>query len=154
MKIFGNVTLSSLLVWIWRGQRLGIASAIKKSRSIMIKRLEMRVVESNTTARYFCVKKYILSTLTQVFPQIDWDLLGAYFLSRVAQHGKCCADELCASARTVCETCFEPQMAIPIVSKPDGVAQQAYAGTFKRLDAERSWQVDADRSIRQKWSCQ
>ena len=131
---------------------LGVASAIKMSRSIMIKGLEALVVESYTTARSFGVEEHVLPTLKETFPQIDWDQQGAYFFSRVAQHGKRRAEELREAARTVIETGFEPLMATAIASKQDWVAQQARAGVFEGLDAKSPWQAYADRLIAQKRS--
>ena len=133
---------------------LGVASAIKMSRSIMIKGLEALVVESYTTARFFGVEEHVLPTLKETFPQIDWDLQGAYFFNRVAQHGKRRAEELREAARTVSETGFDPLMATAIASKQDWVAQQAQAGAFEGLDAKSPWQAYADRLIGQKRSSQ
>ncbi|BEP39284.1 DUF1932 domain-containing protein (plasmid) [Variovorax sp. V59] len=128
-------------------ERLGVASAIKMSRSIMIKGLEALVIESYTTARRYGVEAHVLPTLAETFPQIDWERQGAYFFSRVVQHGKRRAEEMREAAQTVRETGFEPLMAAAIAAKQDWVAQQARTGRFDGLDASSPWQDYADRLI-------
>ena len=128
-------------------ERLGVASAIKMSRSIMIKGLEALVIESYTTARRYGVEAHVLPTLAETFPQIDWERQGAYFFSRVVQHGKRRAEEMREAAQTVRETGFEPFMAAAIAAKQDWVAQQAHTGLFEGLDAKSPWQDYADRLI-------
>ena len=127
--------------------RLGIASAIKMSRSIMIKGLEALVIESYATARRYGVEEHVLPTLRETFPQIDWDRQGAYFFSRVVQHGKRRAEEMREAAQTVREAGFEPLMASAIAAKQDWVATQARDGLFDGIDASSDWQAYADRLI-------
>ncbi|MGJ7495412.1 DUF1932 domain-containing protein [Variovorax sp. RT4R15] len=129
--------------------QLGVASAIKMSRSIMIKGLEALVIESYTTARRYGVEAHVLPTLQETFPQIDWQQQGAYFFSRVVHHGKRRAEEMREAARTVREAGFEPVMATAIADKQDGVARQARAGLFDGLDGQSPWQAYADRLIAQ-----
>ena len=127
--------------------RLGIASAIKMSRSIMIKGLEALVVESYTNARRYGVEDHVLPTLKETFPQIDWDAQGAYFFSRVVQHGKRRAEEMRESANTVQEGGFAPLMASAIAEKQDWVAGLAREGLFDGIGAKAPWQAYADRLI-------
>lgn len=126
---------------------LGVASAIKMSRSIMIKGLEALVIESFTTARHYGVEAQVLATLKETFPQIDWPRQGAYFFSRVVQHGKRRAEEMRESAQTVREAGFEPLMTAGIASKQDWVARLASTGLFDGLDGKSAWEDYADRLI-------
>jgi 3-hydroxyisobutyrate dehydrogenase-like beta-hydroxyacid dehydrogenase len=130
-------------------EKLGVASAIKMSRSIMIKGLEALVIESYTNARAYGVEDYVLPTLVETFPQIDWDKQGAYFFSRVAQHGKRRAEEMRESAQTVKEAGFEPLMTSSIADKHDWVARMASQGVFKGIQKDARWQEYADRLIAQ-----
>lgn len=127
--------------------RLGVASAIKMSRSVMIKGLEALVIESYTTARRYGVEAHVLPTLKETFPQIDWDRQGAYFFSRVVQHGKRRAEELREAARTVKEAGFAPTMATAIAEKQDEIARLAREGVFDGLAAGTPWEAYADRLI-------
>jgi 3-hydroxyisobutyrate dehydrogenase-like beta-hydroxyacid dehydrogenase len=126
---------------------IGVASAIKMCRSVMIKGLEALVIESYTTARQYGVEDHMIPTLAETFPSIDWDKQGAYFFSRVAQHGKRRAEEMREATNTVREAGFEPWMAAAIAEKHEWVAQQSRAGVFDDLPKDASWQQFADRLI-------
>jgi len=87
----------------------------------------------------------MIPTLYETFPGIDWNQQGAYFFSRVAQHGKRRAEEMRESANTVREAGFEPFMAAAIAKKHDWVAQQSRAGVFDGLGKDAPWQDYVDR---------
>ena len=128
-------------------EKLGVASAIKMCRSVMIKGLEALVIESYATARAYGVEAHVLPTLAETFPSIDWAKQGAYFFSRVVQHGKRRAEEMREAANTVREAGFEPFMASAIADKQQWVADGAAAGLFDGLDKDAVWQAYADRLI-------
>jgi 3-hydroxyisobutyrate dehydrogenase-like beta-hydroxyacid dehydrogenase len=128
-------------------EQLGIASATKMCRSVMIKGLEALVLESYTTARHYGVEDAMIATLQETFPSIDWHTQGAYFFSRVAQHGKRRAEEMREVANTVREAGFEPFMASAIAQKHDWIAAQARAGRFGDLGKNPPWQGYADRLL-------
>src|SRR6185503_11299270 len=67
-------------------ERLGVASATKMCRSVMIKGLEAMVIESFTAARAYGVEDQVLASLAETFPGIDWETQGAYLFQRVIQH--------------------------------------------------------------------
>src|SRR4051812_3645343 len=75
-------------------ESLGVASAIKMCRSVIIKGLEAMVIESFTTARKHGVESRVLESLKETFPGLDWEKQGAYFFSRVVKHGKRRAEEM------------------------------------------------------------
>lgn len=127
---------------------IGVASAIKMCRSVMIKGLEALVIESYTTARAYGVEDHVLPTLAETFPSIDWEKTGAYFFSRVAQHGKRRAEEMREAANTVRERGFEPWMATAIAEKHDWVAKQSREGVFDGMPKDASWQQFADRLLK------
>ncbi|MGE3346499.1 MAG: DUF1932 domain-containing protein [Ramlibacter sp.] len=124
--------------------KLGVASAIKMCRSVMIKGLEALVIESYSTARAYGVEDHVLPTLAETFPSIDWQAQGAYFFSRVVQHGQRRAEEMRESANTVREAGFEPFMAQAIADKQQWVADQARAGAFASVAKGAGWQDYAD----------
>lgn len=129
-------------------EKLGVASAIKMCRSVMIKGLEALVIESYTTARAYGVEDHVLPTLQETFPSIDWAQQGAYFFSRVVQHGQRRAEEMRESANTVREAGFDPFMASAIADKQQWVADQAKQGVFKDVAKGARWQEYADKLIR------
>ncbi len=131
--------------------RIGVASAIKMCRSVMIKGLEALVIESYTTARAYGVEDHMVPTLQETFPSIDWPQVGAYFFSRVVQHGQRRAEEMRESANTVREAGFEPFMTSAIAEKQQWVADQAKAGVFDGVDTKNDpWQAYADRLLAQR----
>ncbi len=127
--------------------KLGVASAIKMCRSVMIKGLEALVMESYATARVYGVEEFVIPSLQETFPGIDWQQQGGYFFSRVAQHGQRRAEEMREAANTVYEAGFEPLMAAAIADKQQSVADQAKAGVFAGLGNQARWQEYADRLI-------
>lgn len=127
--------------------QLGIASATKMCRSVMIKGLEALVLESYTTARHYGVEDAMIATLQETFPGIDWTQQGAYFFSRVAQHGQRRAEEMREAAQTVREAGLEPIMAQAIAQRHEGMAAQARAGHFAGLGPNPDWQRYADRLL-------
>ena len=148
----GAVLLAELLNGWGMGARavsdqLGVASAIKMCRSVMIKGLEALVIESYTTARKYGVEAHVLPTLQETFPSIDWEQQGGYFFSRVVQHGKRRAEEMREAATTVREAGAEPSMAAATADKQQGVADCARDGVFDGLGPDALWQDYADRLI-------
>src|SRR3546814_10343514 len=129
-------------------EQLGVASAIKMCRSVMIKGLEALVIESYTTARAYGVEDYVLPTLQETFPSIDWSKQGAYFHSRVVQHGRRRAEEMREVANQVREAGFEPWMAVATAEKQDWVAGLAAQGLFEGIDKQGGWQAFADRLLK------
>jgi 3-hydroxyisobutyrate dehydrogenase-like beta-hydroxyacid dehydrogenase len=127
--------------------QLGVASATKMCRSVMIKGLEALVLESYATARHYGVEDAMIATLQETFPGIDWQQQGSYFFSRVAQHGKRRAEEMREAANTVREAGFDPFMATAIAQKHDWMAGQARDGHFLSLGAQPAWQDFADRLL-------
>jgi hypothetical protein len=90
------------------------------------------------------VEDAVLPTLQETFPSIDWSAQGAYFFSRVVQHGQRRALEMRESARTVREAGFAPLMTAAIADKQQWVADQAGAGVFDGVAAGAPWQAYAD----------
>ncbi len=126
-------------------ERIGVASATKMCRSVMIKGLEALVIESYATARHYGVEDSMIATLQETFPGIDWQQQGSYFFSRVAQHGRRRAEEMREAAQTVREAGLEPLMASAIAARHDAMADRAQAGAFADLPDKPDWQALADR---------
>ena len=124
--------------------KLGVASAIKMCRSVMMKGMEALVIESYATARAYGVEEHMIPTLQETFPGIDWQQQGAYFFSRVVQHGQRRAEEMREAAHTVREAGFEPFMTAAIADKQQWVADQAKAGVFAGVGNGERWQIYAD----------
>ncbi|MBA5687067.1 NAD(P)-dependent oxidoreductase [Rugamonas apoptosis] len=132
--------------------QLGVASATKMCRSIMIKGLEALVIESFTAARAYGVEDAVLASLHETFPSIDWEQQGAYFFQRVIEHGRRRAEEVFEVAQTVREAGLDPLGATAIAQRQAWVAQLADAGTFGQRGTpgfarSADWRTEADRLL-------
>lgn len=127
---------------------LGIASATKMCRSIMIKGLEAMVIESFTTARAYGVEDQVLASLAETFPGVDWERQATYFFQRAIQHGRRRAEEVREVAVTVREAGLEPWSASGTAERQAWVADLADTGLFGSKDGTRAnWRADADRIL-------
>jgi 3-hydroxyisobutyrate dehydrogenase-like beta-hydroxyacid dehydrogenase len=123
---------------------LGIASAIKLCRSVIIKGLESLVVESFTAARSLGVERQVLASLKETYPQFDWEKQGDYLFSRVIQHGKRRAEEMRASAQMIDATGVGGTMAGAIAQRQDAVATAHAAEAFADPKETKAWRERAD----------
>ena len=128
--------------------KLGVASATKMCRSVMIKGLEAMVIESFTAARAYGVEDQVLASLSETFPGIDWEQQATYFFQRVLQHGRRRAEEMREAAQTVRETGIDAWSAAGTAERQAWVADLADAGSMGTRDEHRiDWRVDADRIL-------
>jgi 3-hydroxyisobutyrate dehydrogenase-like beta-hydroxyacid dehydrogenase len=131
---------------------LGVASAVKMCRSIMIKGMEAMVVESFTTARAYGVEDAVLASLKETFPGIDWEKQGAYFFQRVIEHGRRRSEEVREVAETVREIGLTPWSAQGTAERQAWVADLADEGLFgpigtKEFARSADWRTEADRIL-------
>ncbi|MEN9628128.1 MAG: hypothetical protein RJA10_1355 [Pseudomonadota bacterium] len=131
---------------------LGVASATKMCRSVMIKGLEAMVIESFTTARHYGVEDAVIASLQETFPGIDWEKQGAYFFQRVIEHGRRRSEEVREVAETVREAGLAPHSASGTAERQAWVADLADLGQFGtkgRPGFARSddWRTEADRIL-------
>jgi 3-hydroxyisobutyrate dehydrogenase-like beta-hydroxyacid dehydrogenase len=127
--------------------RIGVASAIKMCRSVMIKGLEALVTESFTAARAYGVEAQVLASLRETFPTLDWEQLGSYLVSRSALHGKRRAEEMREVAVTVREAGLEPWMATATAERQDWMGRQKGTLGLDRLGKDANWREYADRLL-------
>jgi 3-hydroxyisobutyrate dehydrogenase-like beta-hydroxyacid dehydrogenase len=133
-------------------EQLGVASATKMCRSVMIKGLEAMVIESFTTARHYGVEDAVIASLHETFPGIDWEKQATYFFQRVIEHGRRRSEEVREVAQTVREAGLEPWSAAGTAERQAWVADLADAGLFgakgtKDFARSADWRIEADRII-------
>jgi 3-hydroxyisobutyrate dehydrogenase-like beta-hydroxyacid dehydrogenase len=93
--------------------QIGVASAVKMCRSVMIKGLEALAVECLFAARRYGAEDAVLESLAATYPGMGWnDRLPDYLIGRVAEHGRRRAAELREVAQTLEEVAVEPTMAL------------------------------------------
>ena len=133
-------------------EKLGVASATKMCRSVMIKGFEAMVIESFTTARAYGVEDAVLASLKETFPGIDWEKQGAYFFQRVIEHGRRRSEEVREVAQTVREIGLDPWSASGTAERQAWVADLADQGLFgakgtKGFARSADWRIEADRIL-------
>jgi 3-hydroxyisobutyrate dehydrogenase-like beta-hydroxyacid dehydrogenase len=153
----GAAALAPLLVELGfnakvASQQLGVASAVKMCRSVMIKGLEAMVIESFTTARAYGVEDAVLASLKETFPGIDWEKQGAYFFQRVIEHGRRRSEEVREVAETVREAGLTPWSAQGTAERQAWVADLTDTGLFgprgtAGFARSPDWRTEADRIL-------
>ncbi|MCQ4313921.1 DUF1932 domain-containing protein [Pseudomonas stutzeri] len=121
---------------------IGVASAIKMCRSVMIKGLEALTTECLRTAQHYGAETEVLASLHKSFPSMGWDAeLPHYLISRVAEHGRRRAEEMEEVAETVRAAGIEPQMSQAIVQTQRGLVDAIAARGLRYVDLEPfDWQ--------------
>lgn len=135
-------------------EELGVASATKMCRSILIKGLEALVIEAYTTARHYGVEDAVIASLDETYPGIDWEKQGAYLFQRVIEHGRRRSEEVREVAATVREAGLEPYSASGTAERQAQIADLADAGVFGQRGTpgyarSADWRTEADRILAQ-----
>jgi 3-hydroxyisobutyrate dehydrogenase-like beta-hydroxyacid dehydrogenase len=132
--------------------KLGVASATKMCRSVIIKGMEAMVVESFTSARHYGVEDALIVSLRETFPEIDWEKQAAYFFQRVIEHGRRRSEEMREVALTVRDVGLEPWSATATAERQAWVAELAERKVFgepgrKNFARSPDWRTEADRIL-------
>ena len=125
---------------------IGVASAVKMCRSVVIKGLEALALESMLAARRFGAEQEVLASLQGTFPQMGWqDKLPDYLISRVAEHGRRRAAEMREVAHTLQEVGIELTMALATAARQDALIDEMVAKGLSYAHGQPfSWRVLAD----------
>lgn len=91
-------------------ERIGVASAAKMCRSVVVKGIESLLSEAMLAARHYRVEQDVLESLGDLFPGIDWPELAHYMISRSIEHGARRAEEMREAVVTVADAGLEPLM--------------------------------------------
>ncbi|HLU18961.1 MAG TPA: DUF1932 domain-containing protein [Pusillimonas sp.] len=123
-------------------ERVGVASAIKMCRSVMIKGLEALTVECMTAARRYGAETAVLESLNETFPGLGWtDSLPHYLISRVAEHGRRRAAEMREVMETLQDVGVTPLMAQATAETQDALVDAMEAhGIVYDAGREFIWQ--------------
>jgi len=128
-------------------ERVGVASATKMCRSVMIKGLESLLVESLTSARHYGVEDRVLASLHETFPELDWEKIASYMIMRTALHGKRRAEEMREVAETVREAGLEPWMASATAERQDWMAKRKDAAGLAQIAKGANWRAYVDKLL-------
>lgn len=127
---------------------LGVVSATKLCRSVMVKGLEALTLECYVAARAWGVESEVIASLTRTFPGVQFEKQGNYFFTRVTRHGKRRAEEMREAVKTLREVGVNPCMSKASAWWQDWVTDRgeddAWGGSNP---ANLSWREVADRLI-------
>jgi len=127
-------------------EAIGVASAVKMCRSVMIKGMEALAVECMFAARRYGAEEAVLASLAATYPQMGWqDRLPGYLISRVAEHGRRRAEEMREVAQALRDVGIDPLMAEATAERQNGLVSEM---ADRRLDYKAtkpfSWKALAD----------
>lgn len=131
-------------------ERVGVASAAKMCRSVMIKGIEALTVECLRAARRYDAEAVVLASLSETLSKMQRDAdLAGYLVSRVAEHGRRRAGEMREVAQTLRDAGVEPFMSEACARLQDGFveAMQARGIAYDDLDAPFDWRALFDRLL-------
>jgi 3-hydroxyisobutyrate dehydrogenase-like beta-hydroxyacid dehydrogenase len=110
------------------GREIGVASATKLCRSLVIKGLEAIMVDLNLAADRAGVMAGVLKSLAASYPGMDWAELARNMPTRVARHGVRRAAEMREAARMFEELGASGAFAEAIASRHESYAAEVRRG--------------------------
>ena len=131
---------------------LGVASATKLCRSVVMKGLEVMLIESLTAARHYGVEDAVIASLCETHPGVDWQQQASYAFQRVIEHGGRRSEEMREAARTVQDAGLVPLSAAGTAARDSWITEQAEAGVFGTrgepgFARSSDWRLEADRRL-------
>jgi 3-hydroxyisobutyrate dehydrogenase-like beta-hydroxyacid dehydrogenase len=108
--------------------QIGVASAVKMCRSVIMKGLEALAVECLLAARRYGAEDKVLESLAATYPGWGWDdRFPDYLIGRVAEHGLRRAAEMREVARTVRSVGITPSMSLAAAGRQEELVREMAA---------------------------
>lgn len=123
---------------------VGVPAAIKMCRSVVVKGLEAVVIEGFTAARALGVEEYLLASLQDALPGLDWDGQADHLFARAVQQGRRRAGEMRCCAETVAAVDVPATMAEATARRHAELAGMRVRGAFAQPTQRRNWRERAD----------
>ncbi len=105
--------------------RIGVASASKLCRSIVIKGMEALMVDFTLASQRAGVMPAALASLKASYPGMDWENVAKIMMSRVSQHGIRRAAEMREASRMIAELGLDGSLASAIADRHESFAKQS-----------------------------
>jgi 3-hydroxyisobutyrate dehydrogenase-like beta-hydroxyacid dehydrogenase len=102
---------------------IGIASATKLCRSIVIKGMEALMVDFTLASEKAGVMPAVLASLKASYPGMDWESVAKTMMSRVRQHGIRRAAEMREASRMIDEFGLDGSLASAIADRHESFAK-------------------------------
>jgi 3-hydroxyisobutyrate dehydrogenase-like beta-hydroxyacid dehydrogenase len=126
--------------------RIGVASAVKMCRSVLIKGLEALAIEGLFAARRYGAEDAVLASLDATYPSMGWKAdLPDYLVSRVAEHGRRRAAEMREAALALADVGINPILSERTAERQDWLVREIAARNLADNTSEPfSWRALAD----------
>ena len=102
---------------------IGVASAAKLCRSVIIKGLEALFTESLLAARHYGVEDRVLRSLDDLLGERNWAAFASYLVGRSLEHGTRRAEEMLEAAATLADAGVVPWMSRACVERQHQAAR-------------------------------
>jgi len=109
-------------------EEVGDAAAVKMVRSIFVKGVEAVMVDFLLAASLSGTLERVMTSLQETYPGLDWSVLPAYNLERMATHGIRRAAEMRESAATVAELGLDPGLVAAVAESQQRIGELGLAG--------------------------
>ena len=119
--------------------QVGVASATKMCRSVIIKGIEVLCGEAFLAARAHGVEARVLASLSDTLPGTDWSKFASYQIGRSLVHGRRRAAEMREVAATVSEAGIDPVMALATAIRQDWAADLSLAYPALKSRPDEAW---------------
>ena len=126
-------------------ERIGVPSATKMCRSVVVKGLEAIVVDGFTAARRYGVEREVIAYLAEAFPGLDWEAEARNFYERMMRHGRRRGEEMQESAATLRAAGIDPALPAATAARQFAIARTAVGTTSDERAV--AWQTYADRLL-------
>jgi 3-hydroxyisobutyrate dehydrogenase-like beta-hydroxyacid dehydrogenase len=116
------------------GEAVGQASAVKMTRSIMIKGIEALSAECLLTAKKLGIEETVIESLNNSFQGLDWSTRGGYNLERMCRHGIRRAAEMREVVNTIEEAGIDSEMTRSTVQWQQRIGEMGLQPSTDDLD--------------------
>jgi 3-hydroxyisobutyrate dehydrogenase-like beta-hydroxyacid dehydrogenase len=127
-------------------EKIGVASAIKMCRSVVMKGLAALAIESLFAARRYGAEEAVIASFEATYPGMGWaKALPDNLTRRAVEHSKRRAAEMRESAETIKGAGFEPRMSLATAELQDWLTAEMAANDYVYKESDPfSWQMIAD----------
>ena len=126
-------------------ERIGVASAIKMCRSVVMKGIAALAIESLVAARRYGVEDAVIASFEATYPNMGWaKSLPDNLAKRAAEHSRRRAAEMREVAETLQDVGIDPVMALGTAEVQDWLTAEMEAGKIVFSAKDFSWRALAD----------
>jgi 3-hydroxyisobutyrate dehydrogenase-like beta-hydroxyacid dehydrogenase len=112
-------------------ESIGVASAVKMCRSVVMKGMAALAIESLFAARRYGAEEAVLASFEATYPSMGWkDTLPDTLVMRAVEHSRRRAAEMRESAETVAGAGITPRMALATAALQDWLTEEMDAGRY------------------------